>query len=411
MATVLKGLQIARDIPYREPDALFALGGADGMGKSVYLPVGASLIDRHMLILGSPATGKTNMLLHLARGLRANQTENDALVILDPTGEYYNALYQKGDIVFADDKRAAGPDGPACWNLFEERIQNAAHPFYPTAARDLIMALAVYLKRRGDSELCTCQALRELIDGFDMESMCQILDAAPEFRAFASYLGEGERAQGVVAHLQQAACELLAGRFGSRGTLGIRKLMRARGGRTIFVCYDPARGPLTRPVFAALMDLCLTEALSRVERDGTVTLLLDGPCVLGRLPHLEDALALGRARGLRILMAETGVAAINARYQAAAGPMLGQIGTTVAFRLWDRESRSYVKSLYGRHRAVESYRSTVQRGMVEQVMDEHVISDEDLTALQTGESIIATLHYPPFLFRLRPYGTEPVGHF
>ena len=63
MATVLKGLQIARDIPYREPDALFALGGADGMGKSVYLPVGASLIDRHMLILGSPATGKTNMLL------------------------------------------------------------------------------------------------------------------------------------------------------------------------------------------------------------------------------------------------------------------------------------------------------------------------------------------------------------
>ena len=215
----------------------------------------------------------------------------------------------------------------------------------------------------------------------------------------------------MVAHLQQAARELLAGRFGSRGTLGIRKLMRARGGRTIFVCYDPARGPLARPVFAALMDLCLTEALSRVERDGTVTLLLDGPCVLGRLPHLEDALALGRARGLRILMAETGVAAIKARYQAAAGPMLGQIGTTVAFRLWDRESRSYVKSLYGRHRAVESYRSTVQRGMVEQVMDEHVISDEDLTALQTGESIIATLHYPPFLFRLRPYGTEPVGHF
>lgn len=86
MATVLKGLQIARDIPYREPDALFALGGADGMGKSVYLPVGASLIDRHMLILGSPATGKTNMLLHLARGLRANQTENDALVILDQIG-------------------------------------------------------------------------------------------------------------------------------------------------------------------------------------------------------------------------------------------------------------------------------------------------------------------------------------
>lgn len=125
MATVLKGLQIARDIPYREPDALFALGGSDGMGKSVYLPIGTNLIDRHLLVLGSPATGKTNLLLHLARGLRANLTENDMLVILDPAGEYYNALYQKGDVVFADDKRAAGPDGAECWNLFEEFTDDA----------------------------------------------------------------------------------------------------------------------------------------------------------------------------------------------------------------------------------------------------------------------------------------------
>lgn len=58
MQNVLKGLQIARDIPYREPDALFALGGADGMGKSVYLPVGESLLNRHMLLVGGAATGK-----------------------------------------------------------------------------------------------------------------------------------------------------------------------------------------------------------------------------------------------------------------------------------------------------------------------------------------------------------------
>ena len=86
MQTVLKGLQIARDIPYREPDALFALGGVDGMGKSVYLPVGESLLNRHMLLVGSAATGKTNMLLHMARGLRTNMTENDVMVIFDPTG-------------------------------------------------------------------------------------------------------------------------------------------------------------------------------------------------------------------------------------------------------------------------------------------------------------------------------------
>ena len=108
-------------------------------------------------------------------------------------------------------------------------------------------------------------------------------------------------------------------------------------------------------------------------------------------------------------MAANSVAALEARYGAQTQGMLSAVGATVAFRLTERASREYVKGLYGRHRALESYRSSVQRGMVEQVVDEHVIGDEDLTALQTGESIISTLHYAPFLFRLRPYGADAQG--
>ncbi|MEA5146675.1 MAG: hypothetical protein VB041_11630, partial [Candidatus Limiplasma sp.] len=59
----------------------------------------------------------------------------------------------------------------------------------------------------------------------------------------------------------------------------------------------------------------------------------------------------------------------------------------------------------GRHRVVESFTSSVQvRGVIEQVMDQYIIEDEDLTALQTGESLIATMHYPPFYFKMKPYG-------
>ena len=76
---VLKGLQIAKDIPYRDPEAVFALVGTDGMGKGAYLPVGDSMLDRHMLLLGSAATGKTNMLLHLSRNLRANLSQDDVI--------------------------------------------------------------------------------------------------------------------------------------------------------------------------------------------------------------------------------------------------------------------------------------------------------------------------------------------
>lgn len=422
-ANVLKGLSIARDIPYREPDALFALAGSDGLGKSAYLPIGAGLLDRHMLLLGGAGTGKTNMLLHLARNLRANLTPEDTLFIFDSTGEFYNALYQKGDAVLADDKR--GTDD--AWNLFQDlpndnrliedasslcdalfhtRIANAARPFFPTAARDLLLALIVYLKRRGEAALMNNKALRELIDGFDEDSMTEIVASIPECRAFASYLaqsGEGS-AHAVAAELQSAARELFGGRFGDEGSLGIRSLVR-EGGKIVFVCYDSAHGTLTAPVFAALVDMCMAEVLSRVERGGNVYLLMDGIGALPVMPHLENALLLGRSRGLRLIMAATGVEAFD-RYGVAARSMLTAIGATVAFRLAGRASRDYVKGLYGRHRAVESYRSNVQHGMVEQVVDAYVISDEDLTSLQTGESILSTMHYPPFLFRLRPYGAE-----
>lgn len=427
---ILKGLQISKDIPYRDPEALFALAGTDGMGKAAYLPVGQTMLERHFLLLGSGATGKTNMLKQLARSLRANLSQDDAMVIFDPAGEYYAALYQSGDIVLADDARACGEGGEGYWNLFreltddarvvedasflcdhlfQERIAGAAEPFYPTAARDLLMALIVYLKHRGDGELCSNRALRELIDGFDAPSMCEILETEPELRTFCGYIGDAgsQRTQGVVAALQQAARELFVGRLGESGALGVRELLRSRGGRVIFICYDPSRGSLTRPIFSLLCDLALQEGLSRVKPDGRLYILLDGFCVLPRLPHLEDALLLGRGKGLSLALSAVGTAAMEARYGLAASSLLNAVGTTVAFRLQDRQSREHMKNLYGRHRVVETYRSTVQmRGVVEQVVDEYIVSDEDLTALLPGESIIATMHYPPFRFRLKPYAGE-----
>ncbi|MDD3335997.1 MAG: type IV secretion system DNA-binding domain-containing protein [Eubacteriales bacterium] len=426
-SAILKGLQISNDIPYRDPDAFFALAGSDGMGKNAYLPIGQTMLERHLLLLGSGATGKTNMMLHLARNLRVNLGPDDALVLFDPVGEYYQALHQEGDVALADDERAGGEDAHARWNLFceltddnrliedtsalcdqlfRERIAGAAEPFYPTAARDLTMALIVYLKHLGDPTLLTNQALRELIDGFDAHSMCEILESEPELRTFCGYIGDGAslQAQGVVAALQQAARELFQGGFGEEGTIGVRPLLRSRGGKVIFICYDPSRGSLTRPAFGALCDLALQEALSRLSPNGRLYLLLDNFCTLPMLPHLEDALSMGRAKGVHITLSAIGVETMEARYGAATPSLLSAVGTTVAFQLRDRRSREYVKSLYGRHRVVETYRSTVQmRGIVEQVVDEYIVGDEDLTALHPGDSIIATMHYPPFHFRLKPY--------
>lgn len=427
--TILKGLQIQRTIPYRDPDALFALVGTDGNGKSAYMPIGETMLGRHMLLLGSSGSGKTNYLSHLFRNLRANLTDSDIMVVFDPTGEYYSAFYQQGDIVFSDDARAGDENGEAYWNLFaelceddrviedvsalctllfEERARTAAEPFYASAARDLMMALIVYLRRQGGPELQNNLALRELIDGFDIDSMRDILETEPDLRALATYLGRPDNLKtlSVVAALQQASRELFQGRFCEEGKLGMRPLVRAKGGKAIFVCYDAARSESLRLLYAALIDLCLQEALSRTENEGNVYLFLDSAATLPRLPHLEDALLLGRSKGLKIILSIAGVSQLYHGYgEAGTQSLLCSFGTTVAFLLHDRQSRNYVKGLYGRHRVVETFNSSVLvRGTVEQVMDQYIIEDEDLTVLQVGESIVSTMHYPPFWFRVKPYG-------
>lgn len=425
---ILKGLQIASDIPYRDPDAIFSLVGTDGNNKNAFLPIGEAMLSRHVLALGAPASGKSNLFYHMLRNLRANLTEQDVLLVLDPCGEYYERFYQTGDIVIADDGRAADENGEACWNLFLEFTQpdrlvedvsalvstlfadfiaRAAEPYYPTAAKDLMTALIVYLIRRGDVALQNNRALRELIDGFDVDSMVAILESDVELRGMTAYLNHPESPQtlGVIAALQQAGRELLQGRFRGDGTLGVRRLVEGRGGRVVFACYDAQRGSMLRPVYGAMVDLALQSALGRQGEEGNVYLFLDELHVLPRLQSLEDAVLLGRGKGLRLLCGLGSVNQLRHCYgDSAALSLLGCFGTTLLFRLHDRESREYAKNLYGRHRVVETFTSSVQvRGVVEQVMDQFIIEDEDLTALSTGRAVVCSLHYPPFWFATKKY--------
>ena len=93
-------------------------------------------------------------------------------------------------------------------------------------------------------------------------------------------------------------------------------------------------------------DALLESGLRHCRRGVTVAMYLG--CFKTFIMALEDALALGRAKGLRILMAETGIGALKARYEAAAEPMLGEIGT-------------------GEEEAQAFYDGLAQRGMQEMI--------------------------------------------
>lgn len=417
--TVLRGQPLSKEIPYRDPDAAFALTGSDGNGKRAYLPVGKSMVERHMLLLGGPSTGKTGMLRQLARNLRVMLTEQDCLVVLDATGESYNLLHQKGDVVLAADDRA----GKTAWNIFQElqeeqdvlqevsqicehlfagRISRAENPYAETAARDLLMALIVCLARRGDQSLKNNQALRELIEGFDVKTMLDLLDSEPELKSYRAYLqGDNEeRILGVISSLQKASREIFRGQFGGKGTQSVRAVVEEKAGKTLFICAGLENG--MRDAACALMGQVFRCCLNGRKKTGKVYLVMDDFCALPALPYMEEAFSQGRSAGLSIVCSATSVATVQRLYPQAAETILGTAGTVAAFRLRDAESRRFVRELHGSCRIQESYASLAQpRNMLEQIVDAPVISDDDLTTLQPGEMILTTMHYPPFRFRIK----------
>jgi hypothetical protein len=426
-----KGTQILKEVPCRDPEAFFSLVGTDGNGKNAFLPVGNALLGGHALLLGDQGAGKSNLMCHFLRNLRVNLGEKDVLVAFDPSGAYQTLFGQAGDVVFADDARASDGTGEAQWDLFAEladterpledasalcnvlfgeRIRTAREPQPVQAARDLTLALIVYLLRQDDPGLRNNETLRGLIDGFDAESMRAILGALPEFRAMTAYLSEpdGWHTTGVVTALQQAARELFQGRFNAVGTLSMRATLRQKKNKAVFVCQDPLRAGETGPAFAALLDLCFQETLTRKENEGNVYLLVDDACALPKLDHLESALRYGGARGLRVILALSGIPNLYARYgETAARAILGAFGTVVAFRLRDKAGRDFIKDLYGRRRAPENPAVQGQTpGPARRPESVRAIEDDDLTELATGESVVATGQYAPFYFRAKPYGTK-----
>lgn len=411
---------------------VFSLIGKKANGSPSFLPVDEDLLSRHMLLLGGIGTGKTNVFDLLIRNIRNILTEDDIMIIFDTKGDYYRDFYRPGDIVISNDDKAVGPDGkPDYWNifrevtvddrveenitevasmLFSEKVKKSSQPFFPNAAKDLLSALMLDLIRStpADAPNRTNYALRRYLDSFSVPAMKQILARHPDLKAMTAYIDDPKSGQtlGVVAELQQLVREVFIGNFSRKGNLSIRELVKNKGGRLVFIEYDLGIGSTLSPIYRLIIDLAIKQTLSRQSAgQGNVYFILDEFKLLPNLQHIEDGINFGRSLGARFFAGVQNVEQVHAAYgKDTADSILSGFCTNISFRVTDRESREFIKGLYGSTNKIQTYLSAVQsRGITEQYLTESVVTDEDILSLKRGSAIVGLPDTPPFLFRFGKY--------
>jgi len=408
----------------KEPKCVFQ--GVSPTGADIAVPLDNELLSRHILFLGGIGTGKTNAFFQIIKQLRRTLTKDDIMVVFDTKGDFYKEFYQSGDVVISNDDTATGANGADYWNIFGEieknrhmqgniieiaktlfhsKIEKSNQPFFPNAAKDIFSAvLTRFIRTNGE---CDNKALKSFLDSSPTQKIREMLQEHEDFKSMVSYIADDRspQTQGVISELQQLSREIFLENFAEKGMLSMRELVRAKGGKMVFIEYDLGIGNMLTPIYSLLFDLAIKEALSRSKSEGNVYFITDEFSLIPNLQHIDDAVNFGRSLGVKFMIGIQNINQIFENYgEERARSLLSGFSTSVAFRVNDEHSKDFIRGLHGVNRKKEIFMSNVQsRGIVEQIRDANVVEDWDITRLQLGQAIIGLPGKKPFLFQFKKY--------
>lgn len=406
-----------------------------------------SILSRHMLLLGGAGSGKTNVFNLTVDQLRdeENNTGNDVFIVFDTKGDFYECFGRPGDIVLGNSREYRNIS--TRWNIFDDVLADgdnpedyelnaremaaslfvgrgsSSQPFFCNAARDIFAHVIIYFIRRakadpvGRAHILNNKYLIRFLLKADGAKYNQIFSKYRDMTGLLSYIGDGSsnQALGVFGELKSMIYECFLGVFADddrHGRFSMRKAVRKKGGRAIFIEYDLSVGETMIPIYRLLIDLALKEALGRNEpknavdkkKNGNVYFILDEMKLLPKLQHLDDALNFGRSKGVKVI---AGLQSINQLYDIYGRDkglvLAGGFGTIFAFKTNDNASREYISEYFGRN--VVGYQYMGMDQLVEKREREgHTVETWDQTALKIGEAFVGLAdETSPFFFRFEEY--------
>jgi len=351
------------------------------------------------------------------------------MVIFDTKGDFYKEFYQPGDIVISNDTTATGATAVDYWNLineiednshidesvieianalFADKLKDAKDSFFPTAAKDIVSAILFHfakIKGRRPVDNSTFSAFFKTASaGEDLKTKINsVLDMYYNYTAMKSYIPEHAKgqAEGVIAEIQQVIRQVFVGNFAKAGTLSLRQLIRAKGGKRIFIEYDIGIGSMLAPIYSLMFDLAIKEALSRAKSDGNVFFVVDEFKLLPNLKHIDDAVNFGRSLGIKFMIGIQNTDQIIEGYgENMALNIFSGFLNHFCFKVNDYSTRKYIKERGGENRKITTFKSTTVQ---ETISAANVIEDWDISTLKLGEAIVMLNNASPFKFAFNEF--------
>lgn len=401
------------------------------------------LLSKHLLLLGGIGCGKTNVFNFIIESLEKNMSADDILLIFDTKGDFKRRFYRPQDcsyVLIGNDSQYRNIS--KSWNIFDELKdsnglfskgseltakeiakqlfkgrESSTQPFFSLAAADLVAKAMIHLMRKAtknhtESGLNT-DVLVHFLTSANQETYYN-MTADPDNKDFVSaqlYFGKpGEKmtaqALGIFGYINSMVNDLFVGVFSERrpaGNFSMRKLVREKGRKVVFIEYDMSVGETLGPMYRLMFDLALKEALGGREKNrGNTYLIIDEFKLLPDLMHIDDALNFGRSLGVKVCAGLQSINQLYDIYGTERGKVLASgFMNSFCFQTWDLDSRKFISDRFGETYENLAFRSqttpvTVQRAG-------HVVEDWNILNLGVGQAYVNLFGHPPFLFQFENF--------
>jgi type IV conjugative transfer system coupling protein TraD len=334
---------------WRHRKGSFAIGG---------VPVPSAFETEHVLLVGAPGTGKTNLIVTMLAGIRAS---GKRAIVYDAAGTFVEKFYrpQFDTILNPLDQRTAtwSPwvDVPREYHydqIAESTIPDkSGDPFWAKAARGTLVAVLRKLAQQKHTfvSLLLDRLLRSKLK--DLAAFAAGTDAA----AFIST--EGERTSAGIQAELASVMRSFSYLDDTEDGFSIREWVeKGRENSFLFITVKADQLPSLRPLITVWIDIAISAIMSLTpDQQRRLYCVIDELPTLQKLPSLSDFLARARKYGGCGILGFQSYPQLEATYGIQdAAAITGYCSTWVALRANDSPTAKHVSENLGQVEQVEA---------------------------------------------------------